>query len=902
MKSFWDDINKTYDLTIGDKELSPILRCSAGLSLKYISEVKSGKIEDPLCLCFPEKFESAMWLSLSVLRNFFLEDYIFQNNARFAELNLRKGVDNVEVHNCIARYLGHDDKTILLGFKDAQTKRSISLISQINKTELKKLSKIDQFKVQRRALKANRNAISKIIEPRENTLINTGLLDSKVILVTGRGNLSKVKKTLYDVSIYDEPIGRAFGLYTNLLVTPDLEQFKNQFDSQHQIKSDTFKKFFLASYEQLKSTHSEQTYFDKFKQLQELVENDEFHTTKFKDLYDSFLDEIDPEELPQLFNISERYPGITEPLPAKIQAVVLNDISLFDPYYGTISGLIKKRIPVIIVCDKSISFDEDVNYFSDFFKKYHGIRRLDWTKSKIEALATFDGSEKYLDQNLWIKCKRYSRQKIQIEKFSAHPLDPILLRLQNLLVSLEGFERLKEAYWNFFYPAAYAIKNDPLPNAEIISGLINRFTHDIRDLKTYLNQEANDLLALALITIKNNISNTKKFEIDETVFIQSLKSFENVRFSIPSVSPTRAVSKIDDNLEQITFPGFPLNEPINSVLIKSIHLQLVPLVRILAWPEESLLIFQYIYRRLRGGYCTDSGITQFGFPQELLLETLDSIRADLSKTLPYSPQGQYSEAKQEKAEDSLLSLSRTRINGYSSIGKSGIYSVKCNIVHLDDEWFMFLPHSSKVLAETETSDGSLKIKRVLFPELRVGYKVFSYKLDKSERRETMKETLGSLTILEDLYSWKSKLNIIVTATNGDVDLIEKRLNDVKIRYNLSGNPSKQNILRWLYDDELLSPSEDNLKIILAASSPGDNDAHLRMIRKAYRKVNAWNIHVASQIKNQIMTELKNIKSEGSENFFIDLGKLKIEIVSRNITSIQKDDFEVDYNHTRKFIH
>ena len=108
MEKLLSELSREYDLKLGNKSFSPIMQLSIGLSMKYNEKFKGG-FNRPFHLNFPDKLNSALWLSVALLRNYFVHDYIYESENRLEQLNLKHG-DTIKLFGANAKYLGAGKK------------------------------------------------------------------------------------------------------------------------------------------------------------------------------------------------------------------------------------------------------------------------------------------------------------------------------------------------------------------------------------------------------------------------------------------------------------------------------------------------------------------------------------------------------------------------------------------------------------------------------------------------------------------------------------------------------------------------------------------------------------------------------------------------------------------------
>ncbi len=184
MNSLLKYVNDKYYVKLGEYSFSPIMEATSGLALEYCKVIhEDSKINEPIIFCFPEKKSAAVWLSASLLINFFLEDYVSSNNI--VNVNLQRG-DLIEVYGSVARFLRYDKTSskLVLTFKEGgEFFFNQSIVNSIKKTTKTSLNNHKHFGKSRKKIKSKRNAISKILIPKESDIINDQVLCRKCYLL-----------------------------------------------------------------------------------------------------------------------------------------------------------------------------------------------------------------------------------------------------------------------------------------------------------------------------------------------------------------------------------------------------------------------------------------------------------------------------------------------------------------------------------------------------------------------------------------------------------------------------------------------------------------------------------------------------------------------------------------------
>lgn len=117
---------------------------------------------------------------------------------------------------------------------------------------------------------------------------------------------------------------------------------------------------------------------------------------------------------------------------------------------------------------------------------------------------------------------------------------------------------------------------------------------------------------------------------------------------------------------------------------------------------------------------------------------------------------------------------------------------------------------------------------------------------------------------------------------------------------MDGNPIKSSIQRWLYDDEFICPRTQNLKIILLTAKVENFDQKLNELENAFREVNSYTISLSSNIKKNIINQLTS-KNLTNDKFSVNIHGNEIKVETRTISSLIKNEIEIDYHNTRKIL-
>lgn len=890
MKELLTILRKQHFLKLGDNSFSPIMEASAGISLEYCKKLKSGNCDkSPLFFCFPEKKGASLWTSISILTEYFYEDAI-KNEVDGIEL---KKNDKVKIFDCIAQVERVTPETVYIKFRDqGNIPIKQKLRSQLSKVPSQRsLSLKKKFSLNYKESKAKRNTISKILEPGESISINQNNLDSKVLLVTGSGNIQLFRDLLNDNEIYNEPISKVFIEKKNLILTSNLKAYKDLFNLDR-------KKQIIEYTELLKKLAGIIDLDEAKLKLNEIIENMLFEYSISLELdseIESFF--IDYRiEIPQIKFLESKYPGYQELLPQKLRAVVINDINQINEYPNTIKGFLDKKIPVIFISNRNVENTNELDLYKRLFTSNPEYYRINWNIDKIKSLYECDENADYIDMALWIQCKRYAKQNIQIKVVPENELDLLAPKILKYIKELDSFERLQKSFYNSFYPALYALKNSSQTNQQI-KDLILEFQivfNEVRDLG--IREEIVNDIDNAIRLTSNFKENTKVYSLSSNIFTNRSSTHRSIEMNIPV--EMKKINIPNAATESILFTGYPYNEYTGKYLLNSACVDFVPNIKIICWPQEASLTHGYLKRRIKAGYFDDFSSGLVAINNEYLLKGESDFENEINSFLQLDS----SIPNESNQEETLEYMYHFKYKGYSShLINDYSFKVKCNILNFDDGSFMFLPKQSSILAQAEDNQGKTKINKTNFHELSIGSKIFKYIKDRSTFREISRHDIEIESCFLKLERWKDILESLYTASSNNLDILERLLTEIKQKQKLvEGNPCKSSLQRWLFDDEIIKPDTTNLRIILHAAKIENIEDSLSELDMAYRSVLSYTIGLSSNIKNNIAKRLTS-QTNVLNNFFIKINGSEIEVETRTIASLDKNEIEIDYHNTRKIL-
>lgn len=906
-----------YYLQLGDYKFSPILMLTTGFSLEYCKSIKENTCSnEPFVFCFPEKKAAALWTAISILTNYYLVDYI---DVEIEGVQYKIG-DKVEIYGSIAMISRiSSEGEIKIKFKGgAEISIGEERKSQISLCEPHRvINKYVKYIKGKKSARNNRNPISKILEPKSEILINQRNLKSKVLIVAGRGQVKKFHESLETVEIYGEKLGKVFPEGKNLIITADLKKYKSSASSVNEISESNFIPMLKKSLEHGK-------FEEILEPLESLIKTYNTNgkiTEEFDDQFNDLISEA-IEDIPELKILKEKYPGISESVSDDFRAVIINDIQQLSDYPDTIKAFLNANIPVIAFADRKVIDIDDIYAFQSLFDQRPNAYRLNWNKKKISSLISYsEGLDKiepiekedgtyyiyadsgneiswtedlYIDQALWDQALRYEAQSIRIYTYPGSQLDILIPKLLKHIKLFDEFEILQKSFYNNLYPAIFALKNSAV-SSQSVSELISRFQIDLLNV---VNQISTDISEdfLNTIEISKVYEGCKKdIEYTQDIFSINVPLEFDKSFTIPV--NTGFTNIPTSQTQNVVFTGYPFKEYNGKYLINSVCEFFVPKIEIKCWPTEASLTYNYLKRRIEGGYFFDKLPSIVNVEDSLILKTETDIQTEIDSYLLID-QGL---EEGNEVEKHLESVDQFKYKGYqSSHENTANWKVKCDVLNFDDGSFMFLKKGSSILCLSEDLKGGSKVLKKSSDQFFSGDIIFRYIKDRGALVEISKRDSVVGKSYAELEYWKDVLQSLYLDNNSNLKTLEDSLRQTKEISNLEGNPAHYNLNRWLFDDEIISPDEDNLELILRAAEVPNIEDRLATLRTAYKIATAHRISLSTRIKKEIAKKIARI-SDLNDGFHINLDGEYIDVESRTISAVDTNGVIVDYHNTRKIL-
>ncbi|CAI8362544.1 MAG: Uncharacterised protein [uncultured Bacteroidota bacterium] len=500
----------------------------------------------------------------------------------------------------------------------------------------------------------------------------------------------------------------------------------------------------------------------------------------------------------------------------------------------------------------------------------------------------------FIDQELWNQAMRYENQVINIESYQGCQLDTLAPKLVKQVRELEEFEILQKSFYRNLFPALYALKNSQSSN-ESVKRLINAFRSDFELVADHLPTEVSQDFLKAIAEAEVFNKNSKELESEVEFFSIGIPTDLDEDFTIPLDS--KEINLPDEYSESIVFTGYPYDEFRSNYLINSVNKYFIPEIELKCWPNEASLTYNYLRRRIEGGYFHDFLPEGIDLDQELRIESEEDIESEIDSFLQCS--NKTSDADQ--AEEDLALIHQFKYKGFlSSQDSSTTWKVICDVLNFDNGDFMFLRKGSTILCLSEDAQGKMKVYKKSADQFLLGDVVFRYIKDRTAYLEISKRDPEVGKSYKELDTWKNALQDLYSRHGHSTKNLESFLTKQRLEHQLKGNPVHTNLERWLFDEEVISPDEDNLRLILSVAEVPNIEERLAVLDKAYKIATAHRISLSTRIKKEISRKLSR-KVEMNGDFEINVDGETIEVETRTIASVDRNGIEVDYHNTRKIL-
>ncbi|MBY5950123.1 hypothetical protein KUV23_04000 [Algoriphagus marincola] len=923
MKAFLNDVSKEYFLKLGNYSFSPIIRTTTGIALRYSEEFKKSNTNLPLFFTFPNRDNSALWISVQYLINLFFHDYIYQSENRLKELELKYG-DKIEIFSITAYFRGLNPKNqkIAIGFSQGLTAfTKIQNAQFINRAKNNRVNTYDLYKKKKRDFFNHRRSLSKILELDSNP--NMGVLNSKVILISGRGKAGAFRKLLRETIVNNEPLSETILLDENLLISPDFGCFASSVNIESKKNTEYFKK---AVNQILQNITTNDTKINLIiKNCYELL-NKSLKTKRFVHSYESLYSQLERD--PKYQAISEKlrkllkyHPGIQDDLISDVSAVFVNDLHLMIENPNTVQYLLRHRIPVYVICDKEISEFKDLDIYRKIFEteSFKDAYRFNWDKKKVATLDLgIDNGEKFIDFKNNNSFYRFINQEIILEELPYNEFDEIFnfFESRDFVASLENHEILQKSYYQTLRPLIYTIKNSiEQSDRGRLNNSLNAFSQCFESSSIGLNEQVKSSIRNSLAKLKNYIlkgSHPKKYHGDnKRIFFQDI-NVDNTNFMVPFESKDQYNvhhNEICSESDKIVFIGYPYREYSFKYIDQSIFRKIIPSVQFLLNQCEANVTSNFIKRKISSGYYLEKYPKCIDELNKYKIGNEDQLKALINKAISFNckTEDEVMETDStfafEEFEKMLSELKYANYKGSTGQDESsGQYLLNSNVLHFENGSYVFLPHRWRILTIKESITGSIESQSCKIEDVSIGDIAVIVNVSRKSITKYLEGSKAMLSQLQKLDSWRDVLKEYKDKFDNVADLVS-RLEKINRQMKLEGSPETYNILRWLHDDMMLAPAYENLKMVLGLKFPKEELSNRALsILEAKKIILKAKNRLDRAVKDKIAEMISSSHNSLEDNFIIEVQGIEVKGKKNVIVGIERrSDLKIEYHSTMKFL-
>ncbi|MBO9574013.1 MAG: hypothetical protein J7497_17635, partial [Chitinophagaceae bacterium] len=385
-------------------------------------------------------------------------------------------------------------------------------------------------------------------------------------------------------------------------------------------------------------------------------------------------------------------------------------------------------------------------------------------------------------------------------------------------------------------------------------------------------------------------TNPKHLPDDQPVFIQQIDFPNRPRWlTAQSTLKTLRINNLDEfESDALVFTGYPYREWNGKYLSDAVFSRLIPLVTVLAWQSEAQRTTGYLLKRIRNAgfdnympQWINSGIPDWDVsyrkerPDESSLiiqkgNTGNSISTFLAEQIQM----------ETTFEDVQQYISHFRFANLPTwVNDAGHYLVPVNVLYFHDGSYMLLPNGrgGRVHFVSRLNRIAGEIREASFRELSVGDVVVCFNMDREVVRRLAREQLNEAYKYLDI--WRHCLKRLLDINEGQLTGLEQYLSQQKELLHLSaGSPTKNNILRWFYESDMLAPQTPNLYLILQVSGLSKPDAEVivNQIKAAKSLIIKNSNQVSDRIKDKIITVLSSSQMP-EDDILLDIGGVSVAV-------------------------
>lgn len=716
-----------------------------------------------------------------------------------------------------------------------------------------------------------------------NLGVPSGLLKSKVLLISGRGNKNKLDRLSKQIKIYGESIQSIFG--SNLIIEKSLENYENIFSASATAERINYDKHASKLLWELANEYPEL----EVEILKLIIEFERGNYSK-QDLLDLKNDvKILYNKEPSVFEVLiGRLPEESITLPTGLKLVIINSLEVVQNYQRVIKGF--KELGIKVVC----TFDlYDLSYSNPFpnSPKYF------WNRKKISLLARenkqyFEKLGSINDKHIWNRALTYSKRKYTINLYDDDRLAELYWKIYRYIRVIDGKEKLVELFWTKIHPLYYLFKNSPNLKETTRLEYLKPLANDLRNITT-------DGSTIEKLFVKF-INRAKGFENNKTLnkgqILSQEINLDSESLSIPYNTNKKSL-KFFKNIESYKYnliiPGIPFKEfqlKLIDDLVKSCYAQNL---NFLCWQSEYSYLKNLIHRVEESDWLEDNSINKLAEYAgcSIKIESKNNIvTKDYRKEIISIDED---DVDYEEVDQKQSTYYHSKFEG-----ELGAYTKKSVTAYLQSNKWIYIPLNDYVYYFNRRENTINKKKG---SELNKSDTLVLFNISKEDIRTVGSSNEDMDQVVKDLEVWSDALRTLYNNSGKSYYRLEKRLRPYVTEARPNANPNRINLMRWLDDNDLtLAPWKDNLGVILEAAGLYHKK---QRVLSANKKIRTYERIFKSNIRREVFKRVDEFKVKEDEiitkEIFVD--GVSVEVTTCKVLNIDKEKLNIDNRYVKKIV-
>ena len=875
----------------GDLNISPLTEKSCNLVYQF-HENKTDKEEDNILLIgLPKKGRFSFLIAIDILTRL-LKDDLTKIKVSSHLRSLNRGDKIIFFESKRAEFISFNQTSI-------KFKSKYYGLEPFRKTETQNLSilygsSIKKYNGGAKTIHTIKDILSKALERRGKTtardklLLNvqstkklgvpSGLLKSKVMLISGNGRKHKFEIWAEEIKIYEESIRSLFK--ENLIIEKDLNKFKDFFSSDAKSNRIKYNKFAIN-----KLFDCAGRFPDLADNVLELIyefERGDYNEASIIDLRADIKTLYGETE--DVFEILiNKIPKHSSPLPSGVKIVIIDSLDIVENYPNVIKGLATLNIKV--VCAYDLNDISENNPFPNSPRYF-------WTREKIQSITQDDYPKVLIDIKLFNSALRYSQQNFTVKVYEDGGLSELYWKIYNKINDIDGEENMVKLFWLTVHPLYYLIKNSPNLDNDIKFKLLDSFNTDLQSILTE-NSNTGDLFKEFIVKAKvfgnnkilesGNVYSQTIMVSSEEINLPQNEENENLTF----------VKNADSTYETIIFSGIPYKEYQLKLIDNLVRSCAIPKIKFLCWEKEYSHLLKILHSIEKSDWLQDSIILELIQQSDcpINFDKRDIIKVD--QNLPLSKLELIDNQEYEKLSQKQSTYYHSRFKG-----KSGTYTKKSVTVYLKSNKWIYIPKNDKIyfIDSTNGTIGQKKGSKIKKFDV-----IVLFNIAKRDLRTIGSSNENMDNVFNDLEIWSNALAELFKSCNKDYSVLEEKLLKYKTEERKKANPNRINLIRWLDDNDLtLAPREYNLEIILDAAGLLHEK---QKILVASKKISLYERKFRKNIKKEISNKANEFLVTEDEVITKELFVSGVSVIINacKVMSIDNEVLDIDNTYVKKII-